>query len=145
MRRLLLLAPLAAIAVTLAACSAPAVTNASESPASASAPATPTASTPIPTPAAAADAALESIAKRAGVEGFTRSTSAAPGTIAWGQGTIAGSPVKVYEFADDAGYQAFVASVAGFGITETSLVRAGNFAIAPNDSTQLDAIRAAVE
>lgn len=143
MRRLLLLAPLAAIVVTLAACSTPAVTNASESPDSASAPATPTASTPAPAPTDA-DAALESIAKRAGVEGFTRSTSAAPGAIAWGQGTIAGSPVKVYEFADDAGYQAFVASVAGFGITEASLVRTGNFAIAPNDSTQLDAIRAAV-
>lgn len=141
MRRMLLLAPLAAVVVMLAACSASSVTVASSTPSasSTSAPAAP------PAPAQTEpDAALESIAKRAGVEGFTRSTSAAPGAIAWGQGTIAGSPVKVYEFADDAGYQAFVASVAGFGITEASLVRSGNFAIAPNDSTQLDAIRAAV-
>ena len=143
MRRLLPLATLAAIVVSLAACSAPAGTDASETPTTASAPATSAAATPAAA-TADADAALESIAKRAGVEGFTRSTSAAPGAIAWGQGTIAGSPVKVYEFADDAGYQAFVASVAGFGITEASLVRTGNFAIAPNDSTQLDAIRAAV-
>lgn len=129
-----------------AACSATSVTATPGASSSAvvSTPSTVAAAHPASTPPDT-DAALESIAKRAGIEGFTRSTSAAPGAIAWGLGTIGGSPVKVYEFADDAGYESFIASVAGFGITEASLVHVGNFAIAPNDASQLDGIRAAVE
>lgn len=71
-------------------------------------------------------------------------TTAAPGAISWGKGNLDGSAVKVYEFADDAGYQAFLASVAGFGISEAQLVHTGLFAIAPDNQDQLELIRTAV-
>lgn len=93
----------------------------------------------------AEDQTLESIADTAGVADFERSAEAAPATLAWGKGTIAGTVVRVYEFADEAGYQAFLQSVAGYGVTEDTLVHIGNFAIAPDDAELLEQIRDAVE
>ncbi|WP_336627381.1 MULTISPECIES: hypothetical protein [unclassified Microbacterium] len=139
-------APVAVLLVTLvlAGCSSTtgAVSPATQAPTAA---ATPTETQPAPQPTEEpSTVSLESVASTAGIADFARSTSAAPAAIAWGQGTLDGSVVKIYEFADDAGYTAFVASVAGFGITEDQLLHVGNFAVAPNDAAQLEQLRAAL-
>lgn len=148
MRTLATTAIIIAAAIALAGCTSTpesaSTSGVDPSPASSSsAPASTETSTEDAAPPTASGT-LEEIAATAGLSDFARSTSAAPGAIAWGQGTLDGNVVKVYEFADDAGYQAFIASVAGFGITEDQLVHVGNFAFAPNDSAQLEQLRAAV-
>jgi hypothetical protein len=127
----------------LAGCSAPAANSSSHTPEAASA--APTSAEPSPSPSPTQESAtLESIAAKAGIADFARSKEAAPLAIAWGQGTLNGSVVKLYQFADEAAWQSFLQSVAGFGITEAQMVKVGLIAIAPNDQTQLEAIRASV-
>lgn len=87
---------------------------------------------------------MESTAAKLGITDFARSKEPAPLAIAWGQGTLNGTVVKIYQFADEASWTMFLESIAGYGVTAANMVKVGLIAIAPNDQTQLEAIRAAV-
>lgn len=97
-----------------------------------------------PSPEAAEDT-LESIADRVGVEDLEPGADAVPGAVAWGKGTLDDVVVRVYEFTGDEGYETFLSFIGAYGVTEESLVRAGNFAVAPDDAELLEQINEALQ
>tara|TARA_R100000365_G_C2738436_1_gene67427 strand:+ start:1255 stop:1680 length:426 start_codon:yes stop_codon:yes gene_type:complete len=87
---------------------------------------------------------IAAAAASADCTGYTQSAEAAPYAVQWGECTYEGTKVKVYEFASDDDYAAFLDSVSGFGIVEEQLVRTGSYVFAPNDQTVTDTLRASV-
>ncbi|MGG7466204.1 hypothetical protein [Plantibacter sp. YIM 135347] len=100
--------------------------------------------TPAPPAPAPVALSLADTAEAAGCTGYERASEVAPYAAEWGKCTFAGGNVRAYRFATPEDYAAFLDSVSGFGIVEGQLAVAGAFVFAPDDQTQLDAIRAAL-
>lgn len=136
-------------AATLTACGGTAAGStvaATTKPATAAVVATASAAPASTTPAAAATAPadLPALAAKIGCTGYTQSSTPAPNADQWGTCTLTGKPVKLYLIPTDAGYQAFLASVKAYGVTEAWMVRSAPFVVAPDDQTQIPAIKAAL-
>ncbi|SDH55521.1 hypothetical protein [Microbacterium sp. 77mftsu3.1] len=136
---------LALSALLLAGCSSP--SPAATKPGAANEP--PAANTPSPQPENESPAAQEpaaksltTIAERVGVTGFAESSEMAPGASAWGKGQLDGSDVRIYEFADTDARDAFATSFESLGVTADDMVAHDLFLIAPNDTAQIDTIKA---
>lgn len=136
---------LALSALLLAGCSSPAPAASEASSASAA----PEASTPdapvadeVEVEEAPAAETLSTVAERVGVTGFAESSEMAPGASAWGKGQLDGSDVRIYEFADTDARDAFATSFESLGVTADDMVAHDLFLIAPNDTAQIDTIKA---
>jgi len=72
---------------------------------------------------------------------YSKSSEFAPFVKEWGQCTYEESNVKVYSFAGDKEFKAFMATIFEYGITEANLVINNLLIAAPDDLSKLDSIR----
>lgn len=144
-------------AATLTACGATAagstVVAATTTPAGAAAPVATTTAPAAPAATTAAAAApvvaktpadLPALAAKIGCNGYAQTSTPAPNADQWGTCTLTGKSVKLYLIPTEAGYQAFLASVKPYGVTEAWMVRCAPFVLAPDDQTQIPTIKAAL-
>lgn len=99
---------------------------------------------PEPAKAVPVELTLGETAAAAGCDGYARASEVAPYVTEWGTCTFAGGNVRAYHFASSDDYASFLDAVSGFGIVEGQLVLHGPFVFAPDDQTQLDALRGAL-
>lgn len=88
--------------------------------------------------------ALASAATKIGCTGWALSADIAPGVDEWGTCTWQATNVRLYLISSDANYKTFVAAMAGYGVTEAHVVRAGQVVGALDDQTKLPALKTAL-
>lgn len=118
-------------------------TTSTAAPTASNTPAT-TAAAPTTPAAAKVPADLPALAAKIGCTGYAQSSTPAPNADQWGACTLAGKSVKLYLIPTDASYEAFLASVQAYGVTEAWMVRSAPFVVAPDDQTQIPTIKAAL-
>jgi len=142
--RTLLPALVCAVVLALSACSSEEAEPVAEPVSSASSVASPKPeSSPTPEPSQEADPLADAVVTL-GCTGWAQSPELAPFVDAWGTCDLDGTRLQVYLIPDDANYASFMESVAGFGITEAHVVRAGAVVVAPDDQTKVEQIRQAM-